>query len=130
MYADLRRRPIEFEVGDKVFLKVSPMKGVRRFGINGKLSPKYIGPYEVLESVAEVAYRLALPPNLSKADVNEVEPNQNYEEQPVRTLERQEKRLRNKVVPLVQVLWRSQMFEQETSETEASMREKHPHLFE
>ncbi|XP_074297207.1 uncharacterized protein LOC141627908 [Silene latifolia] len=128
-YAELRHRPIELEVGDKVFLKVLPMKGVKRFRIKGKLSPKYFGPYEVLERVREVAYRLALPPNLSKlhdvfhvsqlchyrsdpshvlqADVIEVEPNLTYEEQPVRILERQEKRLRNKVVPLVRALRRS-----------------------
>ncbi|XP_074300608.1 uncharacterized protein LOC141631897 [Silene latifolia] len=65
-YADLRCKPIEFKVGDKVFLKVSPIKGVNRFGIKGKLSSKYIGPYMILERVGEVAYRLALPPNLSK----------------------------------------------------------------
>ncbi|XP_074314158.1 uncharacterized protein LOC141649366 [Silene latifolia] len=65
-----------------------------------------------------------------EADVFEVEPNLSYEERLVPILERQEKRLRNKVVPLVWVLWRSQKFEQETWKTEASMRERHPHLFE
>jgi len=50
-YADVRRRPLEFEVDDMVFLKVSPMKGVKRFGIKGKLSPKYVGPYKVLQRV-------------------------------------------------------------------------------
>ena len=50
-YADTRRRKLEFEVGDKVFLKVSPTKGVKRFGIRGKLSPKFIGPYEILKKV-------------------------------------------------------------------------------
>ncbi|GKV36288.1 hypothetical protein SLEP1_g44436 [Rubroshorea leprosula] len=64
-YADNRRRPLEFEVGDHVFLKVSPTKGVYRFGLKGKLSPRYIGPFEILERVGEVAYRIALPPELS-----------------------------------------------------------------
>ncbi|XP_057533078.1 uncharacterized protein LOC130810976 [Amaranthus tricolor] len=65
-YADLRRKPLAFEVGDKVLLKVSPMKGVMRFGKKGKLSPKYIGPYEILERIGTVAYRSTLPPELSK----------------------------------------------------------------
>ena len=60
-YADLKREPIEYNVGDKVFLKISPWKGVLRFGKRGKLSPRYIGPYEVIERVGPVAYRLALP---------------------------------------------------------------------
>ena len=64
-YADRRRRPLELHVGDRVFLKVSPMRGVRRFGRRGKLSPRYIGPYEILDRVGAVAYRLALPPELS-----------------------------------------------------------------
>ncbi|GKV48019.1 hypothetical protein SLEP1_g54860 [Rubroshorea leprosula] len=64
-YADNRRRPLEFEVGDRVFLKVSPTKGVYRFGLKGKLSLRYIGPFEILERVGEVAYRIALPPELS-----------------------------------------------------------------
>ena len=65
-YADVRRRDLEFEVGDKVFLKVAPMKGVFRFGCKGKLSPCFMGPFEILERVGQVAYRLALPPVLSR----------------------------------------------------------------
>ena len=63
-YADKRRRPLEFEVGDHVFLKVMPKKRVIRFDKQRKLSPKFIGPFEVLERVGAVAYRLALPPSL------------------------------------------------------------------
>ena len=63
-YADVRRRPLTFEVGEHLFLKVSPSKGSLRFGKKGKLSPKYIGPFEVLQSIGPVAYRLALPPTL------------------------------------------------------------------
>ena len=65
-YADRRRRDLEFAVGDHVFLKVSPWKGITRFGHKGKLSPRYIGPFEILERVGLVAYRIALPPALSK----------------------------------------------------------------
>ena len=64
-YADVRRRPLEFEVGDHVFLKVMPKRGVVRFGKRGKLSPRFIGPFEILERVGTVAYRLALPPSMS-----------------------------------------------------------------
>ena len=64
-YIDKRRRPLEFEVGDHVFLKVMPKRGVVKFNKWGKISPRYIGPFEVLERVGTVAYRLALPPSLS-----------------------------------------------------------------
>ena len=65
-YADLKRRDIEYEVGDKVFLKVSPWRKILRFGQKGKLSLRFIGPYEILERVGLVAYQLALPPELAK----------------------------------------------------------------
>ena len=65
-YADLKRKDIEYEVSDKVFLKVSPWRKVLRFGKKGKLNPKFIGPYEVLERVGPIAYRLALLPELAK----------------------------------------------------------------
>ena len=64
--ADLKRKDIEYEVGDKVFLKASPLRKVLRFGKKGKLSPRFIGPCEVLERIGLVAYRLALPPELAK----------------------------------------------------------------
>nr|GEZ61071.1 putative reverse transcriptase domain-containing protein [Tanacetum cinerariifolium] len=64
-YADKHRRSLDFQPGDHVFLKVSPARGVRRFGIKGKLSPRFIGPFEILDRVGEVSYRLALPPQLS-----------------------------------------------------------------
>ena len=65
-YADLKRKDIEYEVGDKVFLKVSPLRKVLRFGKKGKLSPRFICPYEVLERIGPVTYRLVLPPELAK----------------------------------------------------------------
>ncbi|XP_048502713.1 uncharacterized protein LOC125498530 [Beta vulgaris subsp. vulgaris] len=150
-YADLRRKPISFTVGDKVLLKVSPMKGVARFGQKGKLSPKYVGPYEILERIGEVAYRLAMSPELSRVhDVFHVsqlrryrndpshvipiesvsiEQNMTFEERPVQILDRQNRALRRKVIPLVKVLWRSQKYEEATWETEESMRLKYPELF-
>ncbi|WP_232354503.1 hypothetical protein, partial [Aeromonas jandaei] len=64
-YADKRRRPLKFQVGDYVYLKVSPTKGVTRFGVKGKLAPRYIGPFEILECCGKVAYKLRLPDHLS-----------------------------------------------------------------
>ncbi|GKA45559.1 hypothetical protein Tco_0738355 [Tanacetum coccineum] len=66
-YANLKRKPMEFQFGDKVMLKVSPWKGVVRFGKRGKLNPRYVGPFKVLEKVGSVAYKLELPEELSEA---------------------------------------------------------------
>ena len=82
---------MEFEVGDHVFLKISPMKGVTRFGKKGKLAPRYIGPFEILEKVNLTAYKLALPLGLG------------YEEKPIRIVDRQVKQLRSKSIPMVKV---------------------------
>ena len=65
-WADRKRRELEFQIGDHIFLKISPTKGVMRFGRHGKLSPRYIGPFEILNRVGDVAYELALPSDLSK----------------------------------------------------------------
>ena len=64
-YADVRRQPLEFEVRNHVFLKVMPKRGVVRFRKSGKLSPRFIGPSEVLKRIGTIAYRLALPPSIS-----------------------------------------------------------------
>ena len=63
-YSDVRRRPLEFEVGDHIFLQVMPKRGVVRFDKQGKLSPRFIGPFEILKRVGTVAYLLALPPSM------------------------------------------------------------------
>ena len=73
-YADLRRKDIEYEVSDKVFLKVSPWRKVLRLGKKGKLSPRFIGPYEILERVGPIAYWLALPPELTKQHMSSMCP--------------------------------------------------------
>ncbi|KAL4311333.1 hypothetical protein GQ457_01G019650 [Hibiscus cannabinus] len=114
-YVDTKRRDIRYEVGDKVFLKVSPWKKVLRFGKKWKLSPRYIGPFEVIEKVGSVAYRLTLPPEFDKIhnvfhvsmlrkyrsdpshvlEPEDVELNLDltYEEEPVMILDREVKRL-------------------------------------
>ncbi|KAL5551009.1 hypothetical protein UlMin_001185 [Ulmus minor] len=111
-YADKRRRPLEFQVGDLVFLKVAPMKGVMRFGKKGKLSPRFIGPFEILERIGKVNEDLT------------------YEEKPVQILDRKDKTLRNKVIPLVKVLWRNHKIEEATWEREDDMRISYPELFQ
>ena len=150
-YADLRRRAIEFEVGDKVLLRVSPMKGVMRFGKKGKLSQKFIGPYEILDRIGEVAYRLALPPCLAKVhnvfhvsqlrkylsdpshviepETIELDDSLTYEEVPIEILDRKIRKTRRTKTPIVKVLWTNHTTEEATWEAEDTMREKYPHLF-
>ncbi|KAH9671308.1 Endonuclease [Citrus sinensis] len=89
-YANKRRRELEFEVGDKVFIRISPWKGVLQFGKRGKLSPRYIGPYEIVECIGRLAYRLALPPELSRIhDVFHVSMLPKYVYDPSHVLSRQ-----------------------------------------
>ncbi|KAL0549088.1 hypothetical protein IC582_013568 [Cucumis melo] len=135
-YADVRRKDLEFDVGDMVFLKVATVKGVLRFEKKGKLSPRFVGPFEILEQIGPVAYRLALPPSLSAvhdvfhvsmlrkyvADpthVMDFEPlqlseNLSFEEQLIEILAREVKKLRNREISLVKVLWRNHGVEEAT----------------
>ncbi|KAI5341526.1 hypothetical protein L3X38_009401 [Prunus dulcis] len=151
-YADGRRKDLQFEVGDWVFMKLSPWKGLVRFGKRGKLSPHCIGPYEIVERVGPIAYRLALPSDLSRLhDVFhvsmlrkyiydpshvledqpiELQEDLTYEEQPVRILDWKMQVLRSREIPLVKVLWRSHSVEEATWETEDQMREQYPYLFQ
>ena len=150
-YAAVRRRELEFQVDDWVFLKVSPMKGVMRFGKKGKLSPRYVGPYNILKRIGKVTYELEFPAELAAVhpvfhisllkecmgdpasivplESVAVKDSLSYEDVPVEILELQVKRLRNKEVASVKVLWRSQSVEGATSEVEAAMKSKYPYLF-
>ncbi|CAN6446957.1 unnamed protein product [Victoria cruziana] len=151
-YADRRRRELKFTVGDMVFLKVSPSKGIFRFGEKRKLSPRYIGPFEILERIGHVAYRLALPPQLSHvhnvfhvsllrkcipdpsrqishSDLH-VDERLSYPELPIRVIEEQVRRLRNKQIPMVKVEWQHHGMLDFTWETKASMEQQYPYLFE
>ena len=150
-YADMRRRPLEFEVGDHVFLKVMPKRGVVRFGKRGKLSPKFIGPFEILERIDTVAYRLALPPSMSSfhevfhvsmlwkytsdpahvVDWGQIEVDTYgaFEERLVCILDSCDQVLRCKTVRLVRVLWRNYGVEESTWERKDTMRATYPFLF-
>ncbi|KAA3484195.1 integrase [Gossypium australe] len=112
-YADLKRKEIEFQISDKVFLKVSFWKKVLRFGRKGKVSPQFIGPYEIIERIGPVAYRLALAPELDKIH-NVFHPDMTYNEKPIKILARETKELRNKKVALVKVLWQKHGIEEAT----------------
>ena len=124
----MRRRPLEFKVGDHVFLKVMPKRGVVRFDKRGKLLSRFVGPFEILERVGTVVYRLALPPSMSgvhevfhvsmlwKYTPNpahvvdwgqiEVDTDGTFEEGPVCIFYSRDQVLRRKTVRLVRVLWR------------------------
>ena len=150
-YADNRRRDMQFEIGDRVFLKISPWKGVLRFGRRGKLSPRYIGPYEILSKVGPIAYKLKLPLELSrihdtfpvsmlrkyildpshvlKEQPVQLKENLTYEETPVQIIDRKEHVLRSKVIPLVKVLWKNHEREGATYELEIQMCRQYPQLF-
>ncbi|MCQ7926323.1 hypothetical protein NP234_24380 [Salmonella enterica] len=127
------------------------MKGVMRFGKKGKLSPRYVGPYRILERIGKVAYKLELPVEMAsvhnvfhvsmlkkyvpdashvlKPQAVQIDENLSYEEKPVQILDHKTKKLRNKEIPLVKVLWRNQKVEEATWEREDEMRAKYPALF-
>ena len=150
-YADTRRRELTFEEGDHVYLKVSPIRGLRRFKVKGKLAPRYIGPFKVLGRRGEVAYQLELPPQLS--DVHDVfhvsqlkkclrvpeeqlplealnvEDDLTYLEQPVKILETAERITRSKTVKMCKVQWSRHPEKEATWEREEELRAEFPQLF-
>ena len=150
-YADARRRHLECEVGDHVFLKVIPKRGVVRFGKRGKLSPRFIGPFEILERVGLVAYRLALLPSISGVhDVFhvsmlrkytpdpahvvdwgqiEVDTDETFDEGPVCILDSRDQVLRRKTARLVRVLWRHYGVDESMWERNDMMWATYPLLF-
>ncbi|KAL4590885.1 hypothetical protein LXL04_003831 [Taraxacum kok-saghyz] len=150
-YADRRRKPLEFQVGDHVLLKVSPWKGMIRFGKRGKLNPRYIGPFEILARIGPVAYKLRLPQelqgihdtfrvsNLKKCLADEslvvpleeiqINPTLHFVEEPVEIMDREVKRLKQSRIPIVKVRWNAKRGPEFTWEREDQMKRKYPQLF-
>ncbi|KAD7478305.1 hypothetical protein E3N88_01441 [Mikania micrantha] len=150
-YADKRRKPLEFQVGDRVLLKVSPWKGVIRFGKWGKLNPRYIGPFEITKRIGPVAYELQLPQELSSVhnvfhisnlkkflsdethivplEEIHIEEQLNFVEEPVEIMDRETNKLKLSRIPIVKVRWNSRRGPEYTWEREDQMKKKYPHLF-
>ncbi|GJS26595.1 hypothetical protein Tco_0487215 [Tanacetum coccineum] len=139
-YADKRRRPLEFEVGDKVMLKVAPWKGVMRFGKRGKLNPRYIRPFRIIERICPVAYRLDLPKELSRVhnvfhicnlkkclsddtlviplEEIQLDDKLNFVEEPVEIMDREVKQLKQSRIPIIKVRWNARRGPEYTWERE------------
>ncbi|GJS18095.1 putative reverse transcriptase domain-containing protein [Tanacetum coccineum] len=150
-YADKRRKPLEFQVRDKVMLKVSPWKGVIRFGKRGKLNTRYIEHFKILAKVGTVACRLELPEKLSRVhstfhvsnlkkclsdeplaiplDEVHVDDKLNFIEEPIEIMDREVKRLKKSHIPIVKVRYNSRRSPEYIWEREDQMQKKYPHLF-
>jgi hypothetical protein len=147
---DNHKRELEFQVGERVFLKLTPSRGILRHPRGGKLSPRYLGLFSILERLVAVAYKLDLLDGLTgihnvfhvsqlkkyclDADhvMNEepllLWPDLNYVEKLVRVIERSVKELRNKKIPMVKVLWEHHGIQDATWETEEWVKKKYPEL--
>ncbi|GJS21332.1 hypothetical protein Tco_0449964 [Tanacetum coccineum] len=150
-YADKRRKPLEFNVGDRVLLKVSPWKGVVRFGKKEKLAPRYVGPFEIVERVGPVAYRLRLPQELScihdtfhvsnlkkcladsdlQVPLEEIKIDDKlyFIEEPVEVVDREVKKLKRSWIPIIKICWNSRRGAEFTWEWEDQFKAKYPYLF-
>ena len=151
-YADKKRQSVTFQVGDHVYLRVSPMKGVQRFGVKGKLSPRYVGPFPIIERCGPVAYRLELPAQLSAVhnifhisqlqkclrvpekviDIEklQLEPNLVYPEYPIKIVDHKTRVTRNQTSEFYKVQWSNHSEREATWETEEFVRTKCPELLQ
>ena len=151
-YADKKRQSTLFQVGDHVYLRVSPMKGVQRFGVKGKLAPRYVGPFLIIEQCGPVAYRLELPAHLSAVhnifhvsqlrkclrvpekvlDIEklQVEPDLVYPEYPIKIVDHKTRVTRNQTSDFYKVQWSNHSEREATWETEEFVRARCPELLQ
>nr|GEU54905.1 putative reverse transcriptase domain-containing protein [Tanacetum cinerariifolium] len=150
-YADKRRKLLDIKVKDRVLLKVSPWKGFVQFRRKGKLAPRYVGPFKIVECVGRVAYQLKLPQELScihdtfhvsnfkkclaESDAQvpleeiKIDENLHFVEEPIEIVERDVKKLKRRRIPLVKVHWNSRQGAEYTWEREDQFKTKYPHIF-
>ncbi|GKF11486.1 putative reverse transcriptase domain-containing protein [Tanacetum coccineum] len=150
-YANIRHKPLDFQVGDSVMLKVSPWKGVVRFGKRRKLNPRYVGPFKVIERVRTVAYKLELPQRLTRVhnrfhasnlkkflsdeslmislEELRIDDKLHFVEEPVEVIDREIKQLKRSRIPIINVRWNSKRGPEFTWEREDQFKQKYPHLF-
>nr|GFC30560.1 putative reverse transcriptase domain-containing protein [Tanacetum cinerariifolium] len=148
---NIRRKPLEFQVGDRVMLKVAPRKGVIPFGKRGKLNPRYIGPFKILERIGPVAYKIELPEKLSNVHNTfhvsnlkkclsdkylvipikelQLDDKLNFVEEPMEIMNREVKQLRKSRIHIIKVRWNSIRGPKFTWECEDEIHAKHPHPF-
>ncbi|WVZ97236.1 hypothetical protein U9M48_042786 [Paspalum notatum var. saurae] len=147
-YSDKRRRPLVFEKDDHVYLRVSPMKEVHRFGVKGKLAPRYVGQFKITEQCGPVAYRLELPPHLAAVhdvfhvsqlkkclrvpeeviDTSQIQiqPDLTYEEKPIKVLDQKQRSIRRRTINFYKVQWSNHSEEEATWEQEEFLQTKYP----
>jgi hypothetical protein len=147
-YANKRRQPLAFEVGDHVYLRVSPMKGVKRFGVKGKLVPHYIRPFSILKKCGTVSYKLNLPPSLARVhdifhvsqlkkclkapvdvvlpEVTPLEADLSYPEHPIKVLDQKDRVTRRKTIKFFKIQWSNHSEEEATWESEDFLCSRHP----
>ncbi|KAK6130131.1 hypothetical protein DH2020_036126 [Rehmannia glutinosa] len=151
-YADKRRKDLEFEVGDEVFLRLSPRKGLINPKKGGKLSPRYVGPYKILQRIGKLAYRLELPApyagmhdvfhesrlkkyqpdpeHIITRDIPPLMENLSYTERPIRIIDQEIRQLRKREIPMVKVVWQNHNRDEDaTREMEEDIRNQYPELF-
>jgi hypothetical protein len=142
-YANKRHQPLEFEDGNHVYFKVSPMKGVKRFGVKGKLAPRYIGPFPIFEKCGTVAYKLDLPPSMTgvhnifhvsqlkkclKAPVDTLEADLSYPEHPTKILDQKDRVTRCKTIKFFKIQWSNHSKKEATWESKDFLRSRHPNF--